>query len=198
MKKLDQEYWTNRYKSNMAQWDLGNPSTPIAEYIDQLTRKDQEILIPGCGNSYEAEYLIKKGFTNVYLIDLSPEPIEQFKIRNPNFAENHLIVGDFFEHFGSYDLILEQTFFCAINPSLREQYVDKMNQLLKPMGKLVGLLFNCEFESEGPPFGGNIEEYELLFEKYFNLKTFQTALNSIPQRLNRELFIICSKEDGQL
>jgi SAM-dependent methyltransferase len=193
MEKLGRDYWTNRYKNNTAQWDIGNPSTPIAEYIDQLTNNELKILIPGCGNSYEAEYLVEKGFSNVFLIDLSPEPIEQFKLRNPKFPQNQLIVGDFFEHDGQYDLILEQTFFCAINPSLRNKYIEKMNQLLTKGGKLVGLLFNCHFESEGPPFGGDINEYLNLFEPYFNIKTFATALNSIPQRSNRELFIICSK-----
>jgi SAM-dependent methyltransferase len=193
MEKLDRDYWTNRYKNNTAQWDIGNPSTPIVEYIDQLTNKELKILIPGCGNSYEAEYLFEKGFSNVFLIDLSPEPIERFKLRNPKFPKNQLIVGDFFEHIGEYDLILEQTFFCAINPSLRNKYVEKMNQLLKNGGKLVGLLFNCHFENEGPPFGGDRNEYLPLFESYFKIKTFDIALNSIPQRSNRELFIICSK-----
>jgi len=193
MEKLDRDYWTNRYKNNTAQWDIGNPSTPIVEYIDQLTNKELKILIPGCGNSYEAEYLFEKGFSNVFLIDLSPEPIERFKLRNPKFPKNQLIVGDFFEHIGEYDLILEQTFFCAINPSLRNKYVEKMNQLLKNRGKLVGLLFNCHFENEGPPFGGDRNEYLPLFESYFKIKTFDIALNSIPQRSNRELFIICSK-----
>ena len=193
MEKLDRDYWTNRYKNNTAKWDLGKPSTPIAEYIDQLTNKELKILIPGCGNSYEAEYLYEKGFTNVFLIDLSPEPLEQFKLRNPKFPQNQLIEGDFFDHHGSYDLILEQTFFCAINPSLRNKYTEKMNQLLKSGGKLVGLLFNCYFENEGPPFGGDRNEYLPLFEPYFRIKTFDIALNSIPQRSNRELFIICSK-----
>jgi len=193
MEKLDRDYWTNRYKNNTAKWDLGKPSTPIAEYIDQLTNKELKILIPGCGNSYEAEYLFEKGFTNVFLIDLSPEPLEQFKLRNPKFPQNQLIEGDFFDHHGSYDLILEQTFFCAINPSLRNKYTEKMSQLLKSGGKLVGLLFNCDFENEGPPFGGERNEYLPLFEPYFRIKTFDIALNSIPQRSNRELFIICSK-----
>jgi methyl halide transferase len=193
MEKLDRDYWTNRYKNNTAQWDIGNPSTPIAEYIDQLTNKEIKILIPGCGNSYEAEYLVEKGFSNVFLIDLSPEPIEQFRLRNPKFPQNQLIIGDFFEHIGAYDLILEQTFFCALNPSLRNKYIEKMNQLLKNGGKLVGLLFNCYFENEGPPFGGDRNEYLSLFEPYFKIKTFEIALNSIPQRSNRELFIICSK-----
>lgn len=43
-------------------------------------------------------------------------------------------------------VLMEQTFFCAINPSLRKDYVAKMHELLAPNGKLVGVLFDKEFE----------------------------------------------------
>jgi hypothetical protein len=86
-------------------------------------------------------------------------------------------------------LILEQTFFCAINPSLRKDYVAKMKTLLKPEGKLVGLLFDKEFDKEGPPFGGCKCEYTPLFEKDFNFKTFDVCHNSAKPREGSELFI---------
>jgi hypothetical protein len=34
--------------------------------------KDIAILIPGCGNTYEAAYLLEQGFTNVTVIDIAP------------------------------------------------------------------------------------------------------------------------------
>jgi hypothetical protein len=84
---------------------------------------------------------------------------------------------------------LEQTFFCALEPSLREEYVNKMVQLLKPGGKLVGLLFNIPLNNDKPPFGGNREEYLALFKEKFKIETLETAYNSIPQRAENELFI---------
>ena len=51
------EYWINRYKEERTGWDIGYPSTPLKEYIDQLQDKNLRILIPGAGNGYEAEYL---------------------------------------------------------------------------------------------------------------------------------------------
>jgi hypothetical protein len=39
--------------------DLGTVS-PIKAYIDNSSKQNARILIPGCGNSYEAEYLIKR------------------------------------------------------------------------------------------------------------------------------------------
>ena len=190
---LNDNYWQNRYLKDDAGWDVGMPSTPIATYIDQLINKDLKILIPGCGNSYEAEYLWKNGFKNVHLLDYALQPISNFKKRVPSFPDTQLFVTDFFKHVGQYDLIIEQTFFCAINPSLRDQYAKHVHSLLADKGKLVGLLFNCEFEKDGPPFGGNADEYKKCFSPYFDFKTFETAFNSIAPRAGRELFINLQK-----
>jgi len=62
-------------------WDIGYPSTPIKEYADQLTDKSIQILIPGAGNAYEAEYLWKQGFSNVHILDISEIPLKEFKKR---------------------------------------------------------------------------------------------------------------------
>ncbi|WP_412783757.1 hypothetical protein, partial [Aeromonas sanarellii] len=72
----------------------------------------------------------------------------------PNY-ESHLIENDFFELDDKFDLILEQTFFCALDPELRNQYATKMYNLLNTNGKIAGLLFNFPLTNEGPPFGGS-------------------------------------------
>ncbi|MCB0465166.1 MAG: SAM-dependent methyltransferase, partial [Aequorivita sp.] len=58
-------FWNHKYLSGETGWDIGYVSTPIKEYIDQLSDKNLKILIPGGGNSYEAEYLFESGFNNV-------------------------------------------------------------------------------------------------------------------------------------
>ena len=52
-KKLNDQYWSERYQSNQIGWDIGQASTPIATYIDQIEDKSIKILIPGCGNAHE-------------------------------------------------------------------------------------------------------------------------------------------------
>ena len=69
---LGETYWNNQYEADATGWDLGTVSPPLKEYIDQLTNKDLRILIPGCGNTYEADYLLQKGFTNITVIDIAP------------------------------------------------------------------------------------------------------------------------------
>ena len=185
----DKNFWNNRYLENNTAWDLGTVSLPIKNYIDQLTDKNAEILIPGCGNTYEAAYLLENGFNNVTVIDIAPVLVENLKEK---FKDKNIkiICGDFFNHNGQYDLIIEQTFFCAINRSLRSDYAKKMNELIKQGGKLAGVLFKTEFEKEGPPFGGSKPEYEKYFTEYFDIKYLDDCYNSAAPRAGNELFML--------
>jgi len=192
MLELNENYWTNRYQNAETGWDVGSITTPLKTYFDQLTDKNIRILIPGCGNAYEAEYLWNQGFTNVYVVDLSELPLTKLKNRNPKIEDRYFVHGDFFSLYETFDLIIEQTFFCAISPKLREMYAQKSAELLAKRGKLVGVLFNREFPG-GPPFGGDIEEYKTYFSKYFNEISLTPCYNSIKPRHGSELFMICKK-----
>jgi thiopurine S-methyltransferase len=190
MKKLDKAYWDERYRSQQIAWNIGYPSTPIVDYIDQLEDKASKILVPGAGNAYEVEYLHESGFKNTYMLDISPLAIESFRKRLPAFPEDHMFNENFFDHKLKYDIIIEQTFFCALDPGLRVDYVQKMYELLKPGGKLAGLLFNFPLTEEGPPFGGSLKEYQNLFQQKFNIKIMEPCYNSIVPRAGKELFIL--------
>ncbi len=178
------DFWNNRYQKNETGWDLRGISPPLKSIIDSLADKSMNILIPGCGNAYEASYLFEKGFENVTLLDIStlafngvPETIPQ----------SWKVVGDFFTHQGAYDVILEQTFFCAINPELRESLANKVFNLLKPNGIYTGVLFNKDFGNPQPPFGGSIEEYLGYFQPLLNINKLELCTNSILPRQGTEL-----------
>lgn len=181
--------WNSKYLNNNTGWDIGNISTPIKEYIDQLENKNIKILIPGGGNSYEAEYLHKKGFKNVYVVDIAEKALQNLIERVPDFPKENLIHKDFFKLQGEFDLIIEQTFYCAINPSERDLYVNKTAELLNEKGKLIGLLFIFPLTKSGPPFGGSIDEYLNRFSKLFDIQILENCYNSIPERKNKEVFI---------
>jgi len=185
---LDEAYWSNRYLQNQTGWDIGDAATPLAAYFNQLTNKNLKILIPGCGNAYEAEHLLSLGFISITLLDISEVLVEQLQAKFLSNSAIQVVLGDFFEHQNTYDLIVEQTFFCAIEPSLRTSYAKKMHELLAPKGKLVGLLFDKHFKTN-PPFGGNKDEYIPYFEPYFDFKTFEMCYNSIAPRHQSELFM---------
>lgn len=189
---LSKNYWNKRYEAAETGWDLKTISPPLKAYIDQLTDKNLRILIPGCGNGYEAEYLLKQGFQNVTVIDFAPLAVEKMKSYISDYQNINIICADFFTHTGKYNLILEQTFFCSLNPSLRTKYVQKMSELLTENGKLVGLLFDTQFLNN-PPFGGSQAEYVDLFSNTFKINRLEPCYNSIKPRQGNELFFNFSK-----
>jgi len=192
--KLNKAFWDNKYNNEKLGWDIGYISTPLKNYIDQLANKNLKILIPGAGNGYEVEYLYNRGFSNIYVVDIAQQPLDNLKKRIPHFPKDQLIHLDFFDlQESNFDLILEQTFFCALDPSLRETYAIKMKALLRENGKLAGLFFDFPLTENGPPFGGDIDEYEKLFFEHFKIKTLERAYNSIKPRNGNELFFIFEK-----
>ena len=192
--KLDKTYWEERYRENRLGWDIGHVSTPIKTYVDQLKDTSLKILIPGAGRGYEAQYLHQNGFGQTYVVDIASQPLQHILDVCAGFPEGHLLEDDFFEMEESeFDLILEQTFFCALDPGLRPRYVEKMYDILKPGGILAGVLFDFPLSETGPPFGGSIEEYQSLFQDRFTIHKMERAYNSIPPRQGKELFFIFEK-----
>ncbi len=192
-KDLTSDYWSSRYQADQIGWDMGQVSPPIAHYFQSVSiPKNTQILIPGAGNAHEASFLWEMGFTNVYVLDFAEEPLCNLLSRTEGFPKDQAIVGDILEHNGRYDLIVEQTLFCALDPLLREDYVSKCSELLSDDGLLIGVLFNRQFDS-GPPFGGSKEEYEDLYSRFFSDVKMEECYNSYEPRQGSELFIRCKK-----
>jgi len=145
--------------------------------------------VPGAGNGYEAEFIFKQGFNNVFVLDWAKQALENLKQRCPAFPQQNIIYADFFDHKEQYNLIIEQTFFCALQPDLRTAYTNKMHELLLEKGKLVGLLFNRIFDEDGPPFGGTKKEYIQLFRTKFYIDVIENCYNSVEARAGTELFV---------
>lgn len=185
MVELNDSYWSERYQENKTGWDLGSANPYLIQLVQENVSKDARILIPGAGNAYEVEELFRLGYTNVYALDWAKEPLYELKNRIPELPDSQLIHESFFDHDSQYDLIVEQTFFCALDPKLRSSYVSKMHELLNEGGKLLGVMFNRE-DLPGPPFGGTISEYENLFSKYFEKYSFKPCEHSIKPRLGSE------------
>ena len=192
--ELNESFWNSRYQEKNTGWDLGVVSAPLKSYFDQLDNKDIRILIPGGGNSYEAEYLHQLGFSNVYVVDLSDTALKNIKNRVSTFPTNHLLHDNFFNLTTKFDLIIEQTFFCALDPKLRSNYAKQIDKMLNKKGKLVGLLFEDTLNKDHPPFGGNREEYKDYFNPYFDIEIMENCYNSEANRVGKELFVKLKKE----
>lgn len=186
---FSQDFWNMRWKENQTGWDIGYASPAIVHYLEQYSKKNAAILIPGCGNGYEADFLIQNGFENITLIDIAPLAVANLQQKFKGKSQIKILCEDFYLHEAQYDLIIEQTFFCANPIDTRCQYAQKMAHLLQPKGQLVGVLFNRNFEKKGPPFGGTKEAYERIFSPYFEIKALGACYNSIKPRMGEELFV---------
>ena len=195
------EYWENFYQSGDMGWDLGKP-TPIFDDWIQCQTDSLSICILGAGNGWDAINFAEKGH-NVTAVDFAESAINnmqtsaQKKGIQINLIHSDIFdLGKLFSH--TFDIVLEYTCFCAINPTRRFDYVKMINKILKPNGKLVGILFPIDGDSndDSPPFAVDLDLTISLFSKYFILDTKEIPTLSIKGRNHREVFIIF-KKDGK-
>lgn len=59
------------------------------------------------------------------------------------------LVGDFFLHEGTYDLVFDHTFLCALQPVSRPKWAAKMARLIRPGGILVGYIYPINTHTDG-------------------------------------------------
>ena len=193
---LSKGYWNNRYISSQTGWDLAGVSPAIKRWFNQQKNKKLKILVPGAGLGHEVKYGFDHGFRNIYYMDFASKASETFLKKNNTFPKSQILTGDFFKFESKikFDVIIEQTFFCAQHPNKRMDYVNKTHDLLRNQGILIGLLFNIDFESEGPPYGGRMEEYRDIFTQKFTFNAFELCNYSVKPRKGYEIWMELTKK----
>ena len=191
------EDWQRHYDENELGWDLGQVAPPFVSLFENNTIVPSKTLVPGCGRGHEVVFLAENGF-DVTAIDYSTGAVNYLNSviqeRQLNSRVLHL---DFFEldstHDGLYDLLIEQTFFCAISPHQRPLYVETVARSLKKGGMIVGLFYNTGREG-GPPFNTTREDIINHFSDFFEIKKLDHAKNSAEQRKEKEWLAILVKK----
>ena len=77
----------------------------------------------------------------------------------------HLDIFKLPQYFNNYfDIVIEYTCFCAIDPKTRVNYIKMVKDILKPRGKFIGLLFPLDLNTnaDGPPFHIDLNKTLLL------------------------------------
>ena len=184
--ELTPDYWSERYQTARTGWDLGGANTGLIGAFTTYVRPGARVLIPGAGRGHEAEALWRRGYREVYVCDWAEEAFVTLRRSAHLPADDRLLVGDFFGLDGPFDAILEQTFFCAIDPGQRDRYVVHCATLLSPGGRWIGVLFDRDFE-DGPPFGGSEAEYRERFAPHFDIELLGRFGASVGPRAGREL-----------
>jgi cyclopropane fatty-acyl-phospholipid synthase-like methyltransferase len=193
-----QKDWQRHYDEGDLGWDLGQVAPPFIKLFESKTILPGKTLIPGCGRGHEVIYLAENGF-EVTAVDYSPGAVNHLKStvqeRNLKCEVLHL---DFFgidsSHNGVYDLLIEQTFFCAISPEQRSSYVSTVARALKKGGMLAGLFYHTGEEEGGPPFNTTREDIKKYFSDSFEIRQLSKAEDSAEQRKNKEWLAILIKK----
>ena len=94
-----------------------------------------------------------------------------------------------------FDVVLEYTCYCAIDPKNRTEYIKNIHHILKTGGELVALFFpiNKILSNHGPPFGVEINSTVNLFTKKFVNIYSDLNPSSIKPRLGSEAFFVFKK-----
>lgn len=197
MEGYSQEDWQRHYDEDDLGWDLGQVAPPFVSLLESNTIFPCKTLVPGCGRGHEVIFLAENGF-DVTAVDYSIGAVNHLNSAVSERQLNTRVLNlDFFEldstHNGLYDLLIEQTFFCAISPSQRPLYVETVARALKKGGMIAGLFYHTGQEG-GPPFNTTLEDIIEHFSGSFEIRELAQAENSAEQRKDKEWLAILVKK----
>lgn len=184
--------WEQRWQEGKTGWDAGDSAPSLELLVASKTLPKGRALVPGCGSGYDVFTLAESG-RFVLGLDLSATAIKRFhKLRKEKgFSLDQVDVSDddffHFEPSEPFDLIWDYTFLCAIEPSERENWAKRMEQLLVSGGELITLIFPIrEDDKKGPPYAMSLELVSNLLSPYFSQISLKPAEKSHPARAGKE------------
>jgi 2-polyprenyl-3-methyl-5-hydroxy-6-metoxy-1,4-benzoquinol methylase len=195
------EHWEKIYSEkelSEVSWYQPTPETSI-QLIDENSSKDDAIIDIGGGDSYLVDHLLKMGYTNITVLDISANAIERAKERLGDQASFVTwIVSDVteFQPTAQYDIWHDRAAFHFLRDEIDIMcYKNSVNKGLSANGKVIIGTF-----SESGPLkcsGIEIQQYDetsfkSTFEGLFNLKQVINSDHSTPfdtvQNFNFGLF----------
>ena len=141
----------------------------------------------------------KKEF-EVTAVDFAPSAIrhlkhlaEEAKVKIHTVQENIFKLST--DYHNKFNFVIEQTCFCAINPTMRNNYEQLVKNLLVKGGKLIGLWFplDKDISEGGPPWATSVEEVKKIFSNGWIMESEKFSPLSIEPRKGREKLIVFRK-----
>lgn len=191
------QFWNTLYQTEANPgWNLNQPAPAFKDMLPRLKLPKSRILVLGCGEGEDAALFAEAGHV-VTAVDFSSEALERARnkyshLKNLNFiCENIFNLPHEWNH--SFDVVVEHTLFCAIDPNKRNDLVTIWRRLLHEEGQLLSVFFTM-FKRQGPPFGTSEFEIRQRLTNSFQFLFWGRLRNSLPQRLGRELFVLGKKK----
>jgi methyl halide transferase len=188
------DFWEEIYQAGRAGWDLGGPTATLHRLLESGEIKPGRLIVLGAGRGHDARDWARHGF-QVTAVDFAADAVAAMRELADPAAPTEIVQTDIFalparlNH--KFDVVLEYTCFCAINPARRSEYADVVARLIKPGGTYAALLFPLDQHAGGPPFAVSLDEALALFRKRkFRLKRRETPNDSVWQRHGLEELLI--------
>jgi len=192
------KFWEELYLAERTGWDLGGPTPIFKEWLEEHRGQGEKVCMLGAGGGYDALEFARAGY-RVTAVDFAPTPMRRLeKQAGKGRLAVTAIIMDLFQlptrYPDYFDLVVEYTTFCAIDPHQRDVYVATLASILKPEGRCLALFFPLEQDPEtGPPFGMSQLEIRERFQRYFHIVSEEWPEHSIPTRRLRELLVLMEK-----
>ncbi|MEM8883499.1 MAG: SAM-dependent methyltransferase [Planctomycetota bacterium] len=179
----DAAYWEQRYREGSDRWDLGAPTPVLVDLLDSPQAPARgRTAFPGSGGGHDLRYWIDRGYDAVgFDFAIQPEglPVESLDVFE---------LGSRYPD--AFDVIVEYTCYCAIDPARREEYARSLRGALKPGGMLVALLFPVGEREGGPPFAVAESEIEDVLGPGLRIEHKETPASSAEGREGRERLVL--------
>ncbi|MEO8516187.1 MAG: class I SAM-dependent methyltransferase [Flavobacterium sp.] len=138
------EHWESVFSTkqeNEVSWYQENPETSLQFIIEFDISKEANIIDIGGGDSYFIEALLEKGYTNLFLLDISAKAIERIKIRLGEKSKNiTFIVSDIinFEPNITFDFWHDRASFHFLTEKKQiQKYAEIVSKAVAKNGKMV-------------------------------------------------------------
>ncbi|MBR9789996.1 MAG: thiopurine S-methyltransferase [Vibrionaceae bacterium] len=179
----DPEFWHNKWASNQIGFHLEDVNPLLPQYWHHTNPKREDtVLVPLCGKSEDLVWLATKHgeATGVELSQIAVRAFFAEHFYTPTvtpisgmhelyqFDELSIYTGDFFSApVSQVDIIYDRAALVALPQEMREEYAERLIQLLKPGGRILLVTLNYpQEEMSGPPFSVPVNEIEQLFSGY--------------------------------
>ncbi|PXW24396.1 methyltransferase domain-containing protein [Paraburkholderia caballeronis] len=179
-------FWDERFEQGFTPWDQQGVQPAFEAFA--VAHAGLPVLIPGCGNAWEARWLVERGY-EVRAIDFAAVAVANARAV---LGEHAPVIeqADFYAYRPPFTpgWIFERAFLCALPKAQRGRYAARMAELLPPGGLLAGFFFIGD-TPKGPPFGIDRAELDGLLAPHFELIDDRPVDGSLPVFAGRERWI---------
>jgi len=190
---MDHEFWHSRWNKNEIGFHQSDIHPMLVKHWSALTQPRNHVLVPLCGKSRDMHWLQHQGLevvgselSEIAMQDFIEDCEVSFTSRTvASFTSHkavgyHLIVGDFFalnkNQIGSIDCVYDRAALVALPQDMRDQYVEKLKDLLAPNTEILLITFSYDqSKREGPPFSIDAAEVERLYSSWCQITQLETV-----------------------